>query len=224
MPIAFVQSTGIGHASSSVTIGYAIANTAGNLLIAAAAHNSTTPSTIVDSAGNTWLLAASNTHVGINQAVKVWHVLSAIGSTNSVTLKESSGTLRLGLLIYEYSGLSPTLGSDTKSFSTGTSTLTNSGNIATTMASQLLFGMAAFASNTNGKSTNNDFDNFLQNTTGRLCAAGRIVTSTASTYAAIFNTSGATPAWGSWIVSYQTDAGAAAENPDIGRFTLLGVQ
>lgn len=228
MPIAFVQSTAVGKNSTAktVSIGYASANTAGNLLLAGTVTNSTSPpSTITDSAGNTWKIKHTSTGDGKN--VIIWDVLNALGSTNTVTLTISSASAslnsRMGLHIAEYSGLSQTLGSDTKAFSTGVSTQALSGAFGTTTANELLFSIGEIQGGSGVLSTENGMDNLLFNSSGLTMSADRIVSALASTYQAIFGINGTTGGWACLCGAYQTDvAGGLLKNPYT--LTLMGVE
>lgn len=218
MPIAFVQSTAQGQISSkgvSVTAAFASANTAGNLLLAGSMAASTAdPSTVTDSAGNTWVRAYTSTDGPGARRLVIWHVLNALGSTNRVSLSVTSGgaATRKALHIAEYSGLSQTLGTDTAASTSGSDSRALTPAFATTVASELLFAFAVDGAVT--YSTVNGFDNLIQNSSGRSASAGRTVSATASTYVGAFSMSAA-GGWGILCAAYQADppAGGLLKNP-----------
>jgi hypothetical protein len=120
-PIAFVQNVGLAHSdpsTTSLTVTIANAVAAGDLLIARFAANelSATPTTITDTAGDTWHLdaAVSNGTIGTNE---VWSTRAAAPLAKNATIVFTFGANAepYTLVIDEFRGselASPALAAD----------------------------------------------------------------------------------------------------------------
>lgn len=146
MPL--VQSTHGRAASGAVALPFGSNNTLHNLLIAFVALESDTATvtSIVNSAGGTWVAAAPIKSSGVSSiSGQIYFLADCPGGANTVTATPSAGACDLE--IHEYSGgydLTSPLGQHNEA--TGTSvTSASSNNITTTTPNELLFG--AIASN-----------------------------------------------------------------------------
>lgn len=136
MAIVLVQNTGaVAGARAFVSN-----NTAGNLLICCT-QSTANPTTVTDSAGNTWAKA-----IGIDdfQYAEIWYAMNCAAGANTVTV---NGLTFGNIWIAEYSGIELTGALDKTAGAIGSGsnhTAVNSGNTATTsQADELLICCAA---------------------------------------------------------------------------------
>ncbi len=128
---------------SVVTTTYAEAQTAGDTNIVAIGWNDTTSSiaTISDSAGNVYQQAVATQHGnGLSQAIYyAANIAAASAGTNQVTVTFTQAATYVDLRITEYAGLRTSNPFDVGASDTGTGSVADSGSLATTAPSELLF-------------------------------------------------------------------------------------
>jgi glucose/arabinose dehydrogenase/PKD repeat protein len=146
VPISFVQVNSATPQSNqtAVTVSYASAQTAGNTNILAIGWNNTTSTvtSVVDSAGNTYRLAVPKASAnGVSQVI--WYasnIKAAAAGANAVTVTFSGSTPYVDIRASEYSGLDPTNPFDVGASASGNGTTADSGAVTTAGASELIFG------------------------------------------------------------------------------------
>ena len=146
VPITFVQVNAATPPTnqSVVAVGCAGAQTAGDTNILAIGWNNTTSTitSVVDSAGNTYRLAVPKDSAnGLSQAI--WYasdIKAAAAGVNIVTVTFSGSTPYVDIRALEYSGLDPVNPLDVGASASGDSTSASSGTVTTTAANELIFG------------------------------------------------------------------------------------
>lgn len=145
--MALVQKTHGRASSGACAVAFPSNNTLHNLLIAIVTLESdtNTVTSLVSSAGGTWVACAPLKSSGVSSISEVIYYLRDCPSgANTVTLTPSAGAC--DLIIEEYSGYDTTAPFGQHNEATGTSvTAVDSGNITTTTVNELLIG--AIASN-----------------------------------------------------------------------------
>jgi outer membrane protein assembly factor BamB len=129
---------------SSVAVPYTAAQSAQDLNVVAIGINdvSTTITSVTDSAGNTYQVAAPLTRAtATSQAIYyAKNIKAAAAGTNTVTVHFSAAAPFPDVRIAEYSGMDPNNPLDTSASAAGFGTSPNSGNFTTTSARDLIFG------------------------------------------------------------------------------------
>jgi hypothetical protein len=142
---------------SAVSTAYTKGQIAGNTNIIAIGWRSAegTISSVTDTVGNTYVLAAPLTRGqgNLSQAIYYAKNIAAAPAGNTVKVTFSGGRLGLDVRITEYSGLDPNNPVDVTSSSSGSSNSATSGSVTTTAANTLLFDSGISWSNY-GKATN----------------------------------------------------------------------
>jgi glucose/arabinose dehydrogenase/PKD repeat protein len=146
VPITFVQVNAATPQSSqtAVAVAYPSVQTAGDTNIVAIGWNNTTSTvtSVVDSAGNTYRLAVPKSAAnGVSQAI--WYasnIKAAVAGANTVTVTFSASTPYVDLRALEYSGLDPANPFDAGASASGNGTSANSGAVTTTGANELILG------------------------------------------------------------------------------------
>jgi hypothetical protein len=140
----FVQTNNnVTNGGTSVSVSYTAATTANNLLVA-----------ICGSSTNGTITGPSGFSSAINQAGTpsqgIFYKIAA-GTETSITCSVAASS-RLGIHIYEYSGIDTTTPYHNSNFATGTSATASSGSVVTTNANTLLVA-GLMADNGNGFTT-----------------------------------------------------------------------
>ena len=129
---------------STVNTAYTGAQTAGNTNIIAIGWNSATGtiSSVTDTAGNVYSLAAPLTRGGGNLSQAIYYAKNIVAAPagNTVKVIFSGAMVYVDVRITEYSGLDPTNPVDVTSSSSGSTNTATSGSVTTTAANTLLFG------------------------------------------------------------------------------------
>ncbi len=147
----FVQlnSTTPQTAQTSVPVAYNQAQTAGNLNIVVIGFYSSTGtiSSVTDSAGNVYTLAAPLTRQNATSQAIYYakNIKSAAAGTNTVTVTFSGSVPYPDIRIAEYAGLDTANPFDVTSSAAGYPTTATSGNVTTTKPVELLFGAGTTA-------------------------------------------------------------------------------
>jgi hypothetical protein len=132
---------------SAVSVTYTSAQVAGDTNILAIGWNNTTSTitSVIDSAGNTYQLAVPTASgSGISQAIYyAKNIKAAAAGTNTVTVTFSASTPFVDIRALEYSGLDPVNPFDVGTSASGNGTSANSGTVTTSAARELIFGAAA---------------------------------------------------------------------------------
>jgi fibronectin type 3 domain-containing protein len=130
---------------TSVAVAFTSAQTAGNLNVVAIGWGETTRtiSSVTDSKGNSYVLAAPltrNTNGGLSHAIYyAKNIAAAAAGTNTVTVTFSGGASDPDLRILEYRGADASTPVDVTSTGTGSGTTSTTPAVTTTTPSDLLF-------------------------------------------------------------------------------------
>ena len=143
---------------STVTVPFPQAQGTGDLDVIAIGFNDSTSTitSVTDSEGNAYQLAASTTRgTGLSQAVYyAKNIKAATAGSNVVTVQFSDAVPYPDVRVAEYSGVDPVNPLDTSASAVGSGATTNSGNLTTSAASELIFGAGMttdrFVGGTNG--------------------------------------------------------------------------
>lgn len=145
--IAFVQTNNSTPQSSpvSVPVAFTASQTAGNLNIVVVGWNDSTAtvSSIVDSIGNSYLLAAPpvvTSGIASQAIYYAKNIASAAAGSNTVTVTFSTAARHPDIRIAEYSGLDPQNPLDVSVGAQGNSATSDSGPVTTTSQNDLLVG------------------------------------------------------------------------------------
>ena len=142
--INFVQVNSVQPTSpaATATVTYPVAQTAGNLNIVVVgwADATSTVTSVVDSAGNTYALtAAGMVGSGLSQSIYfAKNIVAAVSNTVTVTFNTAAASPNVRIL--EYSGADTTSPVDDTNGEIATGTLLDSGTVFTTVAGDLVIG------------------------------------------------------------------------------------
>ena len=140
--IAFVQSKSTTQTSgTSVAIVYPAAQVLGDLNVVEVMWGDTTAtvSSVTDTKGNTYVLAAGPTKAtGLTSAV--YYAKNIAAGANTVTVKFNVSAAFPNVNVLEYSGLDTANPLDVTASATGSGTTANSGSATTTSANDLIIG------------------------------------------------------------------------------------
>lgn len=162
MTIAFVQENySAPSASSSVTVTFTSAQTAGNLNVIAIGWNdvTTTITSVTDSKGNSYSVAVpTDTYPtgGLSQAIYyAKNIASATANSNTVTVSFSASASFPDVRILEYSGLdtSSPLDTGTNASASGAGTTASVGPITTSIANELVLAAGMVGTSFSGPGT-----------------------------------------------------------------------
>ncbi len=128
--ISFVQVNAATPVNNStvVPVTYGLAQTAGNLNIVVVGWNDTTASvsSVVDSRGNTYVLAVGPTSgTGLRQSI--YYAKNIVGGSNTVTVTFNQAAFFVDVRVLEYSGLDTSTPLDVTAGASGSSASANSG-------------------------------------------------------------------------------------------------
>jgi chitodextrinase len=155
--IGFVQVNAATPQSPQTTVNvpYTAAQTAGNLNIVVAGWNDSAAivSSVSDTKGNSYTLAAGPTTVSgtLSQAIYyAKNITGALAGANTVAVKFSVAAAYPDIRILEYSGLDPSNPLDVMAAASGSSSPADSGAVTTTSSNELLFGANIVYTGTTG--------------------------------------------------------------------------
>jgi hypothetical protein len=142
-------------AQSSLSVTYAAAQTAGdlNVVVVGWTDSTTTISSVTDSNGNVYALAAGPTVQAGVQTQSIYYakkIAAAVAGGNSVTVKFSASAPYIDIRILEYSGLDTVNPLDVSIGASGSGSTAGSGSVTTTTANDLLIGADIVTSITSG--------------------------------------------------------------------------
>ena len=139
--IYFVQDASTNPASNSqVGLTFPTQQTAGNLNVVAIgwADNTATVTSVTDSRGNNYALAAGPTAgSGLTQAI--YYAKNIAAGSNTVTVRFNTSATEPELRIFEYAGLDTANPLDQSASATGSAVITDSGPATTTAPNELIF-------------------------------------------------------------------------------------
>ena len=128
---------------SQITVMFNGAQTAGDTNIVAVGWNSATSTitSVGDGAGNAYQVAAPVARgTGLSQAIYyAKNIASAPAGTNAITVTFNAAVRFADIRILEYAGLDPNAPFDVARSASGSTTLADSGNVATNYTSELVF-------------------------------------------------------------------------------------
>jgi PKD repeat protein len=202
-PIAFVQVSAATPQTSQtvVSTSYTQLQRAGDFNVAVVGWNNTTStiSSVTDTLGNTYVLAAPTTRgVGISQAI--YYAKNVAAGSNTVTVTFNQSTAAVDVRVLEYSGIDPVSPFDKAASASGTASSANSGSVTTTAAKELIFGAGTTTGSFSAPGTG--FTTRIITTPDADIAEDRTVTATGS-YSATATQSG------NWVMQVVTFKGAA---------------
>jgi glucose/arabinose dehydrogenase len=132
------------NSQSQVAIAYTAAQSPGNLNVVAVGFNDSTSTitSVSDSAGNTYQLAAPLARgASLSQAIYyAKNINAAAAGTNIVTVRFSAAVPFADLRVAEYSGIDRVSPLDATASGSGSTATASSGNLTTAAASELIFG------------------------------------------------------------------------------------
>jgi glucose/arabinose dehydrogenase len=145
-PLAFVQVSSATPQSSqqAVSLAFTQAQAAGDTNVVAIGWNDTTStiSSVTDSAGNTYRLAAPTTRgSSVSQAIYYASNIAAAGAGgNTLSVRFNQAAAYVDIRALEYGGLDPTSPFDATASASGSATTASSGAATTSAANELIFG------------------------------------------------------------------------------------
>jgi fibronectin type 3 domain-containing protein len=157
--IAFVQvNSAVPATGATVGVAYTKAQVAGDLNVVIVGWNDTTATvkSVVDTKGNTYLLATGPVTVSGSLTQSIYYAKNIAGATagaNTVTVTFSTTATYPDIRILEYSGLDTNSPFDGGMGATGTATTTDSGGLTTTNANDLLVGANIVLTSTSAAGT-----------------------------------------------------------------------
>jgi len=155
----FVQvNATLPSSGSQIGVVYTGAQTAGNLNVVIVGWNDTTAvvSSVTDTKGNSYLLAAGPTLLSGSLSQSIYYAKNIAGAGaggNTVTVKFSTVASYPDVRILEYSGLDANNPLDVATGAVGNSATSDSGGVTTTNANDLLVGANTVFSSTGGTGT-----------------------------------------------------------------------
>jgi hypothetical protein len=111
---------------------------AGDTIIVWARWGNTSSATLSDYSGNTYQSLGSKVSSGNGASIQMFYATNIKGGSDEVTLNLSSPSSRVGLFVYEYSGISSVSPIDSQSYRVDTGT-PDSGSVTTSGSGDLLF-------------------------------------------------------------------------------------
>ena len=174
--------------------------------------------TVTDTAGNTYVQDKSQVIPVSDDDVVVHRASNIVVGANTVTVSVSGAATSIRAAAAEYTGNCVL---DQSPGASGTSTTPNSGSATTTVAAELLFGVAAVA---------NDFDftagasyTEREQVLQKMSIEDRVVSVTGS-YSASYTLSGGGDEWSCIMCSYSESVGAGGGGAQRGLGLLLGLR
>jgi IPT/TIG domain len=157
-PINYIQgaSTATGGTATVIPTTMPKSQTAGNLNVVIIGWNDTTStiSSVVDTEGNTYAVAAAPVAgTGLSQAIYFAKNIAGGVAPNQITVTFNQAAQAPDVRVLEYSGLDIANPVDVTASNSGTSSLADSGACTTTTAVELVVGAATVASNVTGPGT-----------------------------------------------------------------------
>jgi|GEM_PF-1409400 len=149
VPIAFVQVANTCPSSASkVALAYGKSQTKGNLNVVVVGWNDTSASvsSVTDSAGNVYSLAAG-TVTGAGQRQAIYYAKGIAGGSTTVTVTFSTSASAPDVRILEYAGVSAL---DKTTSSSGSGSTASTGSVTTTTAKELLVAANTVATGNSG--------------------------------------------------------------------------
>jgi len=155
--VSFVQVNAATPQSptSSVTVSFKAAQTAGNLNVVVVGWNDTTTTiqSVTDNLGNQYSLAAGPVKgTGLTQSI--YYAKNILGGSNSVIVTFSKTASFPDVRVLEYSGADSANPLDVVASASGNSASANSGSATTTVANELIFGADTVATGNLSAGTN----------------------------------------------------------------------
>ena len=201
--IAIVQDRNTEVTSgTTASLPFSKANTAGDLIVVYVVWDNPGSVTVTDTNGNTYAPATTRRTWGNNWSSQVFYASNIRGGSNTVKATFSTGITSFGLeYLHEYSGAASVSPVDVSASGVGTSAAMSSGAVATTQASDLLFGAGA-----SDDAVTSPGAGFTKRLTGYgNLTEDRVVTTTGS-YAATAKQNGAT--WVMQLVAFRAASSA----------------
>ena len=194
--ISFVQVNAATpqSATSSVTVAFTKAQTAGNLNMVVVGWNDTTTTiqSVADNLGNPYVLAAGPVKgTGLTQSI--YYAKNILGGSNSVIVTFSKAASFPDVRVLEYSGADTNSPLDVVASASGNSASANSGSATTTAANELIFGANTVA--TGNLTAGTSFTTRIITTPDSDLAEDRTVTTTGS-----YNATATLISSGPWVM------------------------
>jgi hypothetical protein len=233
MAIALVQkAAGLSGGGASFAQAYSSNNTQGNLLVCLTRGFSDIPlatiNPVVDSQGNTWVLAVTVTLPSDN-FYYIYYAANCKGGANTVTVTYASSTNPI-VLLGEYSGIatvSPLDQTNSAVNTTGSSSAYSSGSVTTTVANELLIGLTGNESGlaTTMTTTNPSWVNEQQERSGTVpdLAYFDLIVSALGSYSNA-GTLSVARAWGAGIATFKAAGSGGGPGTGIPPFGWVNIQ
>ena len=109
MAYAFVQQVDNGLAANANAAAVTITSTAHNTVIVISSQHPTSTATITDTLGETWIAIPQSNNGIFGDGLFAYVCQNSIGGANTITVHSNSTNVS-GVVAYEYSGLSTTIG------------------------------------------------------------------------------------------------------------------
>jgi hypothetical protein len=204
--IGLVQANALqGSAVASLSVGFPVANTPGNLIIAFVRMSTSTQTvTLTDTAGNIYVQAAAQVQTADGSQVQLFYAKSILGAANTVKATFSASNNHPWLAIYEYKGLNTTNPLDQVAQAQGSSSAPNSGATpVTTSANELVFAGFGLPASYAGTQTAGAGYTLVQNDTSTSPGANEsmLVTATGSYTATLSLSSSAN--WSAIVATFK---------------------
>lgn len=213
--IAYVQGNSGGYtAVTSLTVPFASANTAGNLIVVTARVSAQGRTwTIGDTRGNAYILARQfNSSSDPNADLRVYYAYNIASGANTVSLSISGAAARVAATVREYAGFGTTNPLDQSAAAEGSGANLSSGALTTTATNELLVGFGT-SSNQTTFGAGSGFGNLVENGIGRIASQDQIVGSVGS-YTSTMTISPAY-GWASMLVSFKASGSGADTTPPV---------
>ena len=196
-------------ATSSVTVPFNVAQTAGDLNVVVVGWNDTTATiqSVTDNLGNQYVLAAGPVKgTGLTQSI--YYAKDILAGSNSVIVTFSKAATFPDVRILEYSGADTTSPLDVVASASGNSASANSGSATTTVANELIFGANTVA--TGNLTAGANFTTRIVTSPDSDLAEDRTVTTTGS-----YSATATLSASGPWVMQMVTLKASGSSAPTI---------
>ena len=139
--VSFVQvaANAASGTSSSLSASFSANTTAGNLILVGFNFFTTTPSSVTDSQGNTFVEVGSQLTSPGGARSRVYYAQNIKGGADTVTVKLAGKTTSFEVYLTEYKGVNTTGPIDAQAGATGGSGSVSSGSVTTTAAGEMIY-------------------------------------------------------------------------------------
>ncbi|HUA60037.1 MAG TPA: putative Ig domain-containing protein, partial [Verrucomicrobiae bacterium] len=142
IPISSVQTTAkaASASASSLAVAFSAKTAAGDLILVSFDFNTTTPSSITDSQGNTFTEVGSQLTTPAGARSRVYYAPNIKGGADTITIKLAAKSSFLEVYLTEYSGVNKTSPIDVQAGASGSAGAVSSGSATTTATGDMIYG------------------------------------------------------------------------------------